>query len=367
MPPRSSSPSSGSTPFPFLEAKSAASADELESSLPLGQRLVRAGLLSQSQLAQALREQQQNHLKLGEVCLERGWLQLSDLYRFIPSQALSLGEILVALGYLDFEQLRVALAQQRRYGRKLGEILTWKGWVQQATLDHALDVQVQLQRLASPNAWEALQPFLAAAPEPVSPLTPAVPEPGVASADPLQVIQIQAKTPAPPTSAPAPYREEPTEGLLSEDSGLPAELEAEEELPLVPEPVAEPVVPLQEESDPSSSFAPEPQPRTIADYRKQVEALKLQIHLQEQEWDGILSNMNQQIADFQSQYQQRIQKLESTIRLQQAEIQQQATLQQDLTVWREQLQRLETDLANARAAEQKAQRQLQTQQDCYQS
>lgn len=349
MPPRSSSPSSGSTPFPFLEAKSAASADELESSLPLGQRLVRAGLLSQSQLAQALREQRQNHLKLGEVCLERGWLQLSDLYRFIPSQALSLGEILVALGYLDFEQLRVALAQQRRYGRKLGEILTWKGWVQQAILDHALDVQVQLQRLASPNAWEALQPFLAVDSKPL-----AMPEPGVASVDPLQVIQVQGKTPAP-------YREEPTKGFPSENSGM--ELETAADPPLVPEPV----VPLLDLQDPGSPFAPEPQPTTIADYRKQVEALKLQIHLQEQEWDGILANMNQQIADFQSQYHQRIQKLESTIRLQQAEIRQQATLQQDLTVWREQLQRLETDLANARAAEQKAQRQLQTQQDCYQS
>lgn len=363
MPPRSSS--SGSTPFPFLEAKSAAAADELESSLPLGQRLVRAGLLPQSQLAQALREQQQNHLKLGEVCLERGWLQLSDLYCFIPSQALSLGEILVALGYLDFEQLRVALAQQRRYGRKLGEILAWKGWVQQSALDYALDVQVQLQRLASPNAWEALQSFLAAAPEPVLPSTPADPEP-VESVDPLQVIQIQAKTPAP---APYPYQEEPTAGLQSQDSGILAEWETAQELPPVPEPGAEPVAALlaPQVLDPNSPFAPESQPMTIADYRKQVEALKLQIHLQEREWDGILANMNQQVADFQSQYQQRIQKLEATIRLQQAEIQQQATLQQDLMVWREQLQRLETDLANARAAEQKAQRQLQTQQDCYQS
>ncbi|MFQ3583911.1 MAG: hypothetical protein SNJ85_03110 [Cyanobacteriota bacterium] len=363
MPPRSSSPSSSSTPFPFLEAKSAASADELESSLPLGQRLVRAGLLSQSQLAQALREQQQNHLKLGEVCLERGWLQLSDLYRFIPSQALSLGEILVALGYLDFEQLRVALAQQRRYGRKLGEILTWKGWVQPAILDHALDVQVQLQQLASPNAWEALQPFLAAAPQPALPLTPAVPEP-VDSVDPLQVIQIQAKTPAP-----APYPEEPMAGLRSENPRIPAEREAAKDPPLASGPVAESGVSRldPQEPAPNSLFAPEPQPTTIADYRKQVEALKLQLHLQEQEWDNILANMNQQIADFQSQYQQRIQQLEATIRRQQAEIQQQATLQQDLALWRAQLQRLETDLANARAAEQKAQRQLQTQQDCYQA
>ncbi|MGQ9838036.1 MAG: hypothetical protein ACUVRV_08735 [Cyanobacteriota bacterium] len=314
MPPRSSS--SGSTSFPFFEAKSAASADQLESSLPLGQRLVRAGLISQSHLAQALREQQQNHLKLGEVCLERGWLQMSDLYRFISSRDLSLGEILMALGYLDFEQLRVALAQQRRYGRKLGEILTWKGWVEQAALDHALDVQVQLQQLASPNAWEALQPFLAVHPKPGGKPTLETP----VETDPLQILQ----------------REEP-------DSGS--------------------------SSTPTSAGAAEAsaQPMTLADYRRQVEALRLQIQLQEQEWDRILADINQQVAEFQSQYQQRIQKLEATIRLQQAEIEQQTTLRQNLIVFQEQLQRLETDLANARAAEQKAQQQLQIQQDSYQS
>ncbi|MFS8877118.1 hypothetical protein [Synechococcus sp. H55.8] len=328
--PRRSSSQSGSTPFPFLEGRGAADG-EAESSLPLGQRLLRAGLISQSQLAQALREQQQNHLKLGEVCLEHGWLTLPDLYRFLPSQSLSLGEILVALGHLDFEQLRVALAQQRRYGRKLGEILTWKGWVQPAILDRALDVQVQLQQMASSNAWEALQPFLARDPQP----TPQ----SSAAGDPLWGVE-----PALPVPEEARIR---PPGLDSEVGEVPVSRTT-----------------ATAALDP---FADEPQPATLADYRKQVEALQLQIELQEQEWDRILANMNQQIADFQSQYQQRIQKLEATIRLQQVELQHQATLQQDLRVWREQLQRLETELALVRAAEQKAQRQLQTQRDCYQS
>lgn len=337
MPPRSSSSQSGSTPFPFLEGRAAADG-EAESSLPLGQRLLRAGLISQSQLAQALREQQQNHLKLGEVCLEHGWLTPAALYRFLPSQSLSLGEILVALGHLDFEQLRVALAQQRRYGRKLGEILTWKGWVQPAILDRALDVQVQLQRMASPNAWEALQPFLAKDPKPEVQLTP--------------------------QRAATPGRE-----ALAQDLAVPEEARRESTVqpPSLESAAGGDSIPGTLAAAASDPFADEPQPATLADYRKQVEALRLQIELQEQEWDRILANMNQQIADFQNQYQQRIQKLEATIRLQQAELQHQATLQQDLRVWREQLQRLETELALARAAEQKAQRQLQTQRDCYQS
>ena len=337
MPPRSSSSQSGSTPFPFLEGRGAADG-EAESSLPLGQRLLRAGLISQSQLAQALREQQQNHLKLGEVCLEHGWLTPAALYRFLPSQSLSLGEILVALGHLDFEQLRVALAQQRRYGRKLGEILTWKGWVQPAILDRALDVQVQLQRMASPNAWEALQPFLAK--------------------DPVPEVQ-----PIPRRST-IPGREDPAQDWPAPEE---ARRESTVQPPSLESAAGGDPIPGTLAAAASDPFADEPQPATLADYRKQVEALRLQIELQEQEWDRILANMNQQIADFQNQYQQRIQKLEATIRLQQAELQHQATLQQDLRVWREQLQRLETELALARAAEQRAQRQLQTQQDCYQS
>jgi len=346
MPPRSSPSQSGSSPFPFLEGRGAA-AGEAELSLPLGQRLLRAGLISQSQLAQALREQQQNHLKLGEVCLEHGWLTPSDLYRFLPSQALSLGEILVALGYLDFEQLRVALAQQRRYGRKLGEILTWKGWVQPAILDRALDVQVQLQRMASPNAWEALQPFLAR--------------------DPLQAPQMSPQE-AVVQRSPA---EEVARGSGTESS---LSCQGAELFPVVhpSDPARDPLPGTAAGGRESSSAAEDPsasvaQPATLADYRKQVEALQLQIELQEREWDRILADMNQQIADFQSQYQQRIQKLEATIRQQQEELQHQARLQQDLQVWREHLQRLERELALARAAEQKAQRQLQTQRDCYQS
>lgn len=337
MPPRSSSSQSGSTPFPFLEGRGAADG-EAESSLPLGQRLLRAGLISQSQLAQALREQQQNHLKLGEVCLEHGWLTPAALYRFLPSQSLSLGEILVALGHLDFEQLRVALAQQRRYGRKLGEILTWKGWVQPAILDRALDVQVQLQRMASPNAWEALQPFLAK--------------------DPVPEVQLT------PRRSTIPGREDPAQDWPAPEE---ARRESTVQPPSLESAAGGDSIPGTLAAAASDPFADEPQPATLADYRKQVEALRLQIELQEQEWDRILASMNQQIADFQSQYQQRIQKLEATIRLQQAELQHQATLQHDLRVWREQLQRLETELALARAAEQRAQRQLQTQQDCYQS
>ncbi|NJO85635.1 MAG: hypothetical protein HC818_02295 [Synechococcaceae cyanobacterium RM1_1_27] len=118
--------------------------------LPLGQRLLRAGLLTRPQLAQALREQQQNHLRLGEICLEHGWIEPEDLYKFTASHELCLGEVLVAMGSLQPNQLRVALAQQRRFGRRLGEILAWKGWVGTDVLNQALEIQAQLKQMQMP-------------------------------------------------------------------------------------------------------------------------------------------------------------------------------------------------------------------------
>lgn len=122
----------------------------------LGQRLVQEGVLTQDQLSEALREQQNNHFRLGEVCLDKGWITPEQLYQMIPSQNLGLGELLVFLNYIRLDQLRVALAQQRRFGRKLGEILVWKEWITQEELETILHIQELLREEASPKAWEIL-------------------------------------------------------------------------------------------------------------------------------------------------------------------------------------------------------------------
>jgi len=134
--------------------------NDSQSFLPLGQQLLRAGLITQGQLAQALREQRENFMKFGEVCLIHRWITIEDLYRHTASHLLSLGEILIALNYIDIDQLKLALSQQRRFGRKLGEILLWKSWVTEEHLTYALRVQQHLRQAATPNAWEALAYYL---------------------------------------------------------------------------------------------------------------------------------------------------------------------------------------------------------------
>jgi hypothetical protein len=218
---------------------------ETKTMLPLGQQLLRAGLLTQAQLAQALREQQQTHLKFGEICLERGWVAPEDLYRFMGSQCLGLGELLVMRGALKFDQLRIALSQQRRFGRKLGEILLWRGWIQPELLEEVLQQQRQLHSEAKDDAWQALASFRS-------------------------------------------QKQGDTDAVLAEFD-------------------------WQREADNQDEIKTQWLEDSILKESNQVADLKLKLELQQKEWDLFLIETQQQVNQFQHQYQERIAQLEEQI------------------------------------------------------
>ncbi|MEN9232169.1 MAG: hypothetical protein Q6L68_14825, partial [Thermostichus sp. DG02_5_bins_236] len=253
--------------------------------IPLGQQLVQAGLLTKAQLAQALREQQQTHLRFGEVCLEKQWISPQQLYQFTSSQSLCLGEILVARGYIEFDQLRIALAQQRRYGRKLGEILIWKGWIQPAVLEQILSEQEQLRGMSGVNAWQAL--------------SRAVPEgfDQVEAADAKELDELV---------------DLPTGGTGRAELVVRGSLES---LATTPEPM---ILPNSTEIPFSDLELETGTPTTqLTGYRNRVAALELELELQQREWDVTIQRMNEQVLEFQRTYEERIQTLEH--RLQQVQ------------------------------------------------
>ncbi|NJK63796.1 MAG: hypothetical protein HC921_14900 [Synechococcaceae cyanobacterium SM2_3_1] len=292
--------------------------------LPLGQRLVKAGLLTQAQLAQALREQQQTHMKLGEVCMQHGWLTPADLYSFTSSQELSLGEILVALGYLELDQLRVALAQQRRFGRKLGEILVWKGWLQVEDLNEALQIQDQLQGMNAENAWDALQAMLN--PPEVDP------EAAVGEGAHPEAIEIQPEVEADPI---------PREDTVPLPQSLP---------PQELDPALMPPPPVRLPSSPG------------LDYQNQIAALELQLHMREREWEAFVADMNQQIEEYQQQYLHRIHQLEARLRERDAELQQiRRNRDTEVEQLRHRAERIEQELQLERSQAQQNQEKLHQQ------
>ncbi len=108
------------------------------SSSLIGQRLIEAGHISETQLREALAAQHDTGLLLGEICILKGWITYAQLKECLPSLRTRLGERLIACGYITMEQLWLALLEQRQSGQMLGEILVRRGWIDQAVLVKAL-------------------------------------------------------------------------------------------------------------------------------------------------------------------------------------------------------------------------------------
>ncbi|MDX2271981.1 MAG: hypothetical protein NW237_08530 [Cyanobacteriota bacterium] len=135
---------------------SAADTERFE--IRLGEALNKAGVLTGSQLAQAMYEKRDSPFMLGEICLEYGWLTVDKLYPFIPSNLLRLGEILVLYGVVKLDQLKAGLIrQQQKPGTTIGQALLQQGLITNEQLTWALEEQRILRKRPFPNAWQALE------------------------------------------------------------------------------------------------------------------------------------------------------------------------------------------------------------------
>lgn len=126
-------------------------------SLPLGLRLVKAGLISPEQLEEVLEIQnQQRHRLLGEIIVEKGWVSpgvidffAEGLDRLIDSQVdQRLGEYLGKAKILNNQQICLILKEQSQTGKRFGEIAVEKGWVKPETINWFLSLQQVLNSQA---------------------------------------------------------------------------------------------------------------------------------------------------------------------------------------------------------------------------
>lgn len=110
--------------------------------LPLGQRLLRDGHLSEAELDRALRLQRRAYLPLGQILLRRGLLTRPRLEEAVARCTAGpdswLGEFLVEQGAITRTQLDEALAEQLSRTRKIGEILLEEEAIERETLESYL-------------------------------------------------------------------------------------------------------------------------------------------------------------------------------------------------------------------------------------
>ncbi|MEL7039320.1 MAG: hypothetical protein AAFO04_27460 [Cyanobacteria bacterium J06592_8] len=127
--------------------------------LPLGYLLRVAGLLSESQVSQALEVQKasRNSMRIGEIIASYGWLQQETIDFFANALAQNktqpqkrIGEYLKSAKLLNEQQVRAILDEQRQTDLRFGEIAVMKGWVKPETVNFILDY-LQEQSLLVPS------------------------------------------------------------------------------------------------------------------------------------------------------------------------------------------------------------------------
>jgi hypothetical protein len=126
------------------------------SGLKLGDLLLKGKKLTSSQRDISLGEQKNTGEKLGALVLRKGLISEEDLFTALTVQQrnemedgpLRLGNILIAMGIIDRQQLLSAIHQHRETGKRLGEILINLGEAKDHQVTRCLALQERLLRSA---------------------------------------------------------------------------------------------------------------------------------------------------------------------------------------------------------------------------
>lgn len=126
--------------------------------LRLGDRLVAEGLITQEQLEQAMEHQKKAGGRLGEILVEMGFVERSQLSEVTQTQRQKgrLGDMLVDNGAITPEQLKQALDFQRKSGGLLGDILMSLRILSPESLYRQVATQNNLGRIGSEYSLESI-------------------------------------------------------------------------------------------------------------------------------------------------------------------------------------------------------------------
>ena len=106
-----------------------------------GQFLLARGLLSRTQLLDAVEYQERQNLRLGDYAVKKGFITPADAARIHTAQTtrdIQFGEAAVELGFLEREQLKDLLRSQQADHLYLGDCLTRLGFLSAEAVSKAL-------------------------------------------------------------------------------------------------------------------------------------------------------------------------------------------------------------------------------------
>ena len=138
---------------------------------PLGEILQEAGLISEAQLKVALEDQKQYpHLRLGEILVWRGWVKQETVNFFAQQwdkllrsrqRKYPLGYYLREAALLDNGQIEAIIQEQRQLGIRFGAAAVLKGLIGQRTLNFFLKYLAPEAQSASAFVGKRSRPYAA--------------------------------------------------------------------------------------------------------------------------------------------------------------------------------------------------------------
>ncbi|MFP4417223.1 MAG: GspE/PulE family protein [Fibrobacterota bacterium] len=122
----------------------------------LGEILIAQGLITNDQLMQGLEEHKKTNMSLGSVLVKLGYISDQDLSSVLGKQIeldqrKRLGEILVDQGLISPQQLQHGLEEQTRTREQLGKCLIGLGYISENKLIDVLSAQLDIQHVVLDN------------------------------------------------------------------------------------------------------------------------------------------------------------------------------------------------------------------------
>lgn len=122
----------------------------------LGEILIAQGMITDEQLLQALQEHKRSGISLGTVLVKMGYISDDDLSSVLGEQIhlrskKRIGEVLIEAGIITNEQLNEGLDEQKNTGVRLGKCLIKLGFITESKLFDVLSAQLDVQHVVLEN------------------------------------------------------------------------------------------------------------------------------------------------------------------------------------------------------------------------
>ncbi len=122
----------------------------------LGEILISQGLITDEQLLVALKEHKRTGISIGTVLVKLGFISDDDLSSVLGQQIhldqkKRIGEVLLEQGLLTEEQLQQGLEEQRKSGMQLGKCFVKLGFISENKLVDVLSAQLDIQHVVLEN------------------------------------------------------------------------------------------------------------------------------------------------------------------------------------------------------------------------